>query len=1000
MSLHPFERFLGVPENATAHMLLGLRIDGYDKQMVDERLRIRLAEIFRHPDGRSDDAEMVRSVLREAAATIKRGLTQQLLADHKKELALQPEWMAKAVRSRSRPRTSGVAPLNLTAFDRLVLSVLVACGGWNARSRAQLVGLAQTYGVSVQGLLRVMQGLSEYARSGGPRIGVSEIVSRETTMPIAPLAVHAPPPIGQALLDRLAEDFGNELKRGGAWPTIRLAIIFGVLTLVMGIIALRTVFRSTPSNDQKTELAASGDEGGASQPGPSRVAATAPTSHAIGIARYPKQPTFLGNGLPAEAVNAVDHLPALPGQLDELARKITVADGEPSEAVYKQWAADIDSIALAWVIGDASTRMAIDQAISETLRAAADTPAVSDALLKSLIPPASIVKPLDLWRGAWMAATLARIASSPNLPPVVVDRARNHLEIALSKNLRGSMTPEAASDAWLAQCVPQLVQMLPFDEKAYDSWELWLAAERAIGESDRHDAAIVFALRSILETDYDLSLPGPAVNVAARLLNNVLHANSAIGRQRLIDLFDDEAIVGRDLWVLTSLMASADDDAQWFPDRLIVPEDADMAHRWRVRDDLAKAWPAPSLTATEAVASAATPKLDPIESERWLGLANRVLSEAAGTDQTTLMQQIVDASRLNNAAAALMVNIPSEASRIMRQIEDGWIMGITPGGAGAPKGPAPAGAAPQGVAPRPGQPIGADGVWAAKYAELGKNTEARGESLRSLRSNAGTDLGPVDAALLVHEAYRGSPQEVRDIAQAVVQSQFKSGPQVAMQLLDQLPDAPAAEPISEMIQVVTDRILPGVRSTAWPSEARLALVHHALDLRDPGGAPIDEMMEPLIESYSSRATLARKDSSANSTPLSPQEAAEALLRALSPQAEFAAPAEPAPADLPSLQRRHNTRVALSDGPIQMFVAYQLAILDLTTYLTVAEQPMLRARAMEIMREHAATRMRMRDALEQALDVERAVLDVWRLRLGLDPKLYVPEPAQRPEEGTP
>ena len=160
MSLHPFERFLGVPENATPQMLLGLRTPDYDLQTIDETLRRRLAVIFRHPDGRSDDAEIVRTALREAAEHLKRELRQIRLAAHAEQTAIQPEWMAKAVRSKSRPRLPGPTPFKLTAFDRLVLSVLVACGGWNARSRAQLVALAQKYGVSVQGLLRVMQGLS------------------------------------------------------------------------------------------------------------------------------------------------------------------------------------------------------------------------------------------------------------------------------------------------------------------------------------------------------------------------------------------------------------------------------------------------------------------------------------------------------------------------------------------------------------------------------------------------------------------------------------------------------------------------------------------------------------------------------------------------------------------------------------------------------------------------------------------------------------------------
>ena len=589
-----------------------------------------------------------------------------------------------------------------------------------------------------------------------------------------------------------------------------------------------------------------------------------------------------------------------------------------------------------------------------------------------------------------MAGTLARLASSSKVPPVVADRARSQLEIALSQNLRGTITFESAGDIWLSQRLPQLVQMLPVSDAAYDTWELWLTAERALGAGDRHDAAVVKALNLILETDYDLATPGPAVNVAARLMTLAVQSGSAVSRQRMLDLFDDEDVASRDLWVLTSLLTTTD-KATWFPDRLVVPDDADVTHRWRIRDDLARAWPVVDSASSQPDAKALWPKIDLTESERWASLTGVTLQAPPGADQQTLMQQIIDASRLTEAAMALLGQLPEETRRLMKQVEDGWVA-VSPAksaiarpglGSGGGSGGAGGGA-------RAGQPIGTDGAWASQYAALGKNAEARAESIRSLRNSAGTDLGPIDAALLVREAYRGSPQEVRSVAQALIQQQFNLGPIVAMQMLDQFPDAPAVDSISELIQAVTDRLLPGVRTSAWIAEARLALVQHALNLRDLGGVPVDGLLEPLIESYAGRLSLAKNDPSVVSMPTSPQQAAEMLLRTLTTQAEFAAPADPTPADLPSLQRRHNTRRTLADGPIQTFVAQQLAILDVTVYIMVAEHPALRDRALEIMREHATARMRISDVLEQALDVERCVLELWRLRLGLDSQFNAKE----------
>src|SRR4029453_13530985 len=92
---------------------------------------------------------------------------------------------------------------------------------------------------------------------------------------------------------------------------------------------------------------------------------------------------------------------------------------------------------------------------------------------------------------------------------------------------------------------------------------------------------------------------------------------------------------------------------------------------------------------------------------------------------------------------------------------------------------------------------------------------------------------------------------------------------------------------------------------------------------------------------------------------------------------------PVPDDFAGLQRRHMTRLRLADGPIQTMAANQLAILDLLTYVTVAEQPSARAAALEILRQSAETRARLGGVLEQSVEVERAIAQMWRIRMGLN-----------------
>jgi hypothetical protein len=400
------------------------------------------------------------------------------------------------------------------------------------------------------------------------------------------------------------------------------------------------------------------------------------------------------------------------------------------------------------------------------------------------------------------------------------------------------------------------------------------------------------------------------------------------------------------------------------------------------------------VTAATQIDQDQPPEFDEVEGGRWISLVETMLVAPVAGEQRAIMEQLVMTSLLVEAAAALVADVPEEARRAMNSVEHGPAPSARAATAPAPASGAPqpppgrSGQSPQ--KPRIGQPIGSDGVWAGEYGQLGKAADPRIESLQSLRSKAGTDLGPIDAALLVREAYRGSPSEVRGVALGLISQQFATGPNVAMQLLDQFPDAAASDGLSEMIQAVTQRLLPPARSSAWAAEARLALVDHVLSLLDTEGAPVEEMIDPLINSYMDRLGVIRRDPSVATAPSTPEEAAGLLLRTMLDQAELAAPSAPTPADLPNLQRRHNTRMSLAEGPIQRFVAQQLAILDVTVYLTVAEQPRTRERALEIMREHANARSRIPSVLEQALDVERTVLEIWRLRLGFDSQAAAPE----------
>jgi hypothetical protein len=287
---------------------------------------------------------------------------------------------------------------------------------------------------------------------------------------------------------------------------------------------------------------------------------------------------------------------------------------------------------------------------------------------------------------------------------------------------------------------------------------------------------------------------------------------------------------------------------------------------------------------------------------------------------------------------------------------------------------------------RTGEPLGADGEWAVRYEQAGRGAEERQEWLEALRANAGTDLGPIDVETFVRVVYRGAPPEVRTLAQSILVEQFGDGPNVALEMLDQMPGVPAAPPISETIGRLTGRLLPSPHSDSWPVDARLALVEHALDLLGPASFEFDERLDAVIEAYGRRRTALDPGASSATGIATPREAAEALAETWRRRCVGASgdAADQGPQrGIVDLQRRHVTRLRLVAGPIQAFVAAQLAVLDLMAYAAVVEQPARASSSAGILAESARRRSRSAHALEQAIEAERAMGRIWRLQIAVE-----------------
>jgi hypothetical protein len=254
--------------------------------------------------------------------------------------------------------------------------------------------------------------------------------------------------------------------------------------------------------------------------------------------------------------------------------------------------------------------------------------------------------------------------------------------------------------------------------------------------------------------------------------------------------------------------------------------------------------------------------------------------------------------------------------------------------------------------------------------------------LQELRRRTSRDLGPLDAETFVREAYIGSPREVRELARTILVERFASGANVSMEMLDQFTDAPRNEPLASTIRRYVNRVLPSVRSETWQPQARLALVEHALSLRRAGPSRLDGLSEELRSSYVGRLAELRKQAPSRIVVRTPQEAVAILADVWRERSRRLMVSDPFPDPVGRLEQQRNMRRQLNDGPLQMFVADQIAILHYLSFVTASEQPNVRQLLAQVLAVAERQRQDAGHVLEQALSVERAIAAVWAVRMGV------------------
>jgi len=851
----------------------------------------------------------------------------------------------------------------LTPFDQQVLGILIGCGGWNSISRSRLVALASEYGVSVDGLIKVVTGLSQYAGSGGPRLEVAQITAQSTY-----LQAESPPPSAASHTTiALAERWTPELRRQSYWATVKLIMLFGAVTILFGVISLQLLLPQAETTVSPPASPSEVEYSGRSLP----PVVTTPTPELPGsrLAVFPVFPTFQGNSLPIDAADAADECPQLPALFSELARKLSLTD-DPSEAVFRDWEYAVNTASIGWVLADQSTRYALKRGAEEVMFAASDMPQVSDRLLIQLNPPElRRLDTLDLWRGSWKVNMLAHLDQSTLLPPMVIEAARRQIESILNISSSKFQDEHSHAQEWLDKAIDRLVEVTEYDPNIYDLWEMWLFAQREVSDGHVSQNSLMRAIEAILRTNVDLSNPGPSVNVLGRLLNLVDFNQDVLVKQQVMMFFTShELIATHDLWVLTSLLAQSD-MTDWFDETMVLPADGNYAFRNRIRDAMEDHWPE-IIEHVVVDVSAELPQMNIDLVQQWLALYARLTTELPDSHlQLTAvlhLNSLLSLSHLNAAALALAYQQDEQAQQIMQSLpqltadrRDDMTQRL--------------------AHQRNRQPSGSDGRWTEEYDQVRRSTNEKIQLLQKLRSGVRTDLGPIDTVTFVREVYRGSSREIRALASTVLIERLSQGANVALEMLDQFPDAPLSDELSDLIYRFTGHILPPSGGETWIRETRIALTRHALELYQGGSHHSEVLTEQLTDSYLARLDIISNSLSTTTVIDTPDEAAHQLAETWYMRISLLGASHSIPADLSALTQRRAIRQRLAEDPLQDFVVAQLTILDYLAYQTAAHFPGVVPSLTRQYNLSVQQRQQYTHVLSQAVRVEHDIASLWQLR---------------------
>lgn len=682
-----------------------------------------------------------------------------------------------------------------------------------------------------------------------------------------------------------------------------------------------------------------------------------------GLVLPPPRPVVEPSGaLPASArteVPAAQIVETLEGALAMVAADPSSAERAGMEAVR--------ALAHHWLELSPPVRTRAHDLVVELMYRVGGSSMDARGLLEAVSEGADLLRPADggaldreqLARASWSVGMLTRLRRENELSA----QSQSLIDRRLGAALQGARPVQLSFADGAISALQVMAELLASQEQnASGVWAAWAEAVTTLTPSDTSRRALLLARGAELI----LTSPGLARQRADRFesIASVIAAmpwkQSPECRRWFVRQFDNRDVDTPTLSAATQALVARSEADGVDPTMVLAATASDLDRR-SLRDRYIAAF------GLEEAGS------DVEVLDRLMDAAREIAPGLAGSvEPEEMLRSAVELARLNAAAAAAWQGDGAAALRLL----DGYKV---------PALPALPNATDVEVMPE------GNANWAERYLAAGANIEKRLELLRELRSSSRAQLSVVDAEVLVGEAIRGSGSSVRDAALELVDL-YGSSVNVVNALLEESPRMPPVRGIADLIVSVTASPLPDRNSPSWRASVRRALVERLLQLLAAEGktAGIDTLASFLDDAYMERVIMTQSASSSGDALTPSAERSAGLLRARWTRlAERAIASSSLSLSLDEIERRRAGRASLASGLVQRFVVEQSALAETMSFVVAAERPGAAPAVQAVLDRMEQQLQRATHVFEQVALVERAMLDLWTIRLGLN----VP-----PEEG--